>query len=383
MRIKTKAMLILASATVLLAGCSKANQNISASAPTADPSTPAPVVTVAPTPEPTPVPTPEPTPVPTPEPTPVPTPEPTPAGPAVVITKNPTSESLSIGGKTWFIAHAENAVSLTWEMVSPDGTVYSVNDAMNANPGLLLEVLEGDTIAVSNVPQSVNGWGVQARFDGVGNSATTSPAYIYVGDFVIAYSSVINLYKTAYETGNRNGQYASDNGLSEYISYYDTCGYALKDLDKNGIPELIIGSRSTDYTPAPIMAIYTLENNAPKLLCCTWARVRFYLQTNNNIFFEGSSGAAYSYIETYQVNGSSLKLIDGYATGYPGGYMNTDYDVNDEGIAYHAAAQVEDSAGVGGNYYNSDYTITLDQFFQLESENENLVWVPQLTSIYG
>ena len=33
------------------------------------------------------------------------------------ITKNPTSEAIAIGGKTWFIAHADNATSLTWEMV--------------------------------------------------------------------------------------------------------------------------------------------------------------------------------------------------------------------------------------------------------------------------
>ena len=83
-----------------------------------------------------------------------------------VITKNPTSEAIAIGGKTWFIAHADNATSMTWELVDPNGNIYSLSDAMAMHPGLTLEALEGDTIAVSNVPLSVNGWGVQATFYG-------------------------------------------------------------------------------------------------------------------------------------------------------------------------------------------------------------------------
>ena len=101
-------------------------------------------------------------------------------GPEVVITKNPTSETLAAGGKTWFIARADNAVSLTWQLVGPYGTIYSLEEAMQANPGLVLEPLEEGTIAVSNVPASLDGWGVQAVFDGQGNTAVTEPAYIHV-----------------------------------------------------------------------------------------------------------------------------------------------------------------------------------------------------------
>ena len=99
-----------------------------------------------------------------------------------VITKNPTSEAIAIGGKTWFIAHAENAVSLTWQAVNPDGFAVSLEDAMTANPGLSLEALGDDTIAVSNIPLSFDGWGIQARFDGVGdgNFTVTEPAWITV-----------------------------------------------------------------------------------------------------------------------------------------------------------------------------------------------------------
>ena len=130
------------------------------------------------------------TPTPAPIPTPAPTPTPEPAsyyGPAPVITKNPTSESLAIGGTTWFISHAQNANRLTWQAVSPAGLVYTTAEALSLHPGLVLENQANDTLAVRNVPASLNGWGFQARFEGTGGVAVSSAAYIYVGDYVGAY----------------------------------------------------------------------------------------------------------------------------------------------------------------------------------------------------
>ena len=103
-------------------------------------------------------------------------------GPVPMITKNPTSEAIAIGGKTWFIAHADNAVSLTWRCVDKDGFSVSLEDALAQHPGLTLEVLEDDTIAVGNIPLSFDGWGIQARFDGIGggNFDVTEPAIITV-----------------------------------------------------------------------------------------------------------------------------------------------------------------------------------------------------------
>ena len=85
-----------------------------------------------------------------------------------VITKDPTGEKLSPGGKTWFVAHAEGATILTWEFLSPEGTVCSVTDTMTLHPGLLLDISKEDTVALQNVPLSLNGWSARARFDGPG-----------------------------------------------------------------------------------------------------------------------------------------------------------------------------------------------------------------------
>ena len=182
-------------------------------------------------------------------------------GGPVTITKNPTGESLAAGGNAWFIAHADNATSLTWILTSPQGQNFTVEQAMAANPGLQIQVLPEDTLGVSNVPVSVDGWSVQARFDGPGGSAVTAPALIHVDDTVTAYGSVISAYYRAYTSGNTTAEYAFTNGLSEYIASALHAGYALQDINGDGIQELIIaGINDSNYTEIVIFDLYTLEN---------------------------------------------------------------------------------------------------------------------------
>ena len=251
----------------------------------------------------------EPTPEPTPEPAPAPTPvAAAPSGPQVVITKNPTSEALEIGGKTWFIAHAQNAVSLTWEMVDPQGNVYSLAEAMDRNPGLKLEAMDKDTLAVSNVPQSLNGWGARARFDGQGNAAYSNIATIYVGDYAAAYGSVIQTYKRAIELGNIDAATAWEYNISEYVVGCSHVGYALKDLDKDGTPELIIADYGGESGQI-LFDLYTLYGGAPVQLAMSQARNRWYLRTDNLLYNEASGGAAYSFFSLYRKTGTELSGI--------------------------------------------------------------------------
>ena len=243
-----------------------------------------------------------------------------PAGPQVVITKNPTSEAIAIGGKTWFIAHADNAGSLTWKLAAPDNTIYySLDSAMALHPGLKLEALEGDTLAVSNVPLSVNGWGVVALFENGSSSAVTEPAYLYVGDFLTAYSSVIDEYRAAYAQGEGRFEYAMEHDLSEVVRYSTGVGYALKDLDKNGIPELIIeGIGTDDFSEGIAYGIYTLVNNQPVNIATSWARNRYYICTDNTILNEGSGGAGHSVITVYRLSGQALMPLENLMTYFDG-----------------------------------------------------------------
>ena len=256
------------------------------------------------------------TPVPTPMPTPMPTPVPTPAatvGAKVVITKNPTSESLAIGGTTWFIAHANNALSVTWQVVSPEGYVYSAAQALSLHPGLVLEGVDKDTLTLKNIPLSFNGWGCQARFDGAGNSAVSTAAYIYVGDYVTAYASVLNAYRAAYEIGGHTAQYARDNGLAEVITHSPHVGYAFKDLNKDGTPELFIGGVNPDaFAKFLIYDCYTLVNGVPTRLAVSAENERFYLRTDSTILNGGEDGKGCEHYFLFRFANSRLESVEGY-----------------------------------------------------------------------
>lgn len=287
-------------------------------------------------------------------------------GPQVVISKNPSSEALTVGGKTWFIAHADNADSLTWQLLSPDGTVYSLADAMTANPGLSLEALEGDTLAVGNVPLSLNGWGVQARFEGQGSYAETEPAYIYVGDFLSAYSSVIEKYRAAKEAGISTIADCYNYDVSEMTASGGSVGYAMKDLDKDGVPELIIAGIGTDaFSDKGVYDIYTLTDGQPKQLAVAGARSRLYLTTANRIFNAGSSGAANSIYYIYRLEGGELVLEEGVLSAP---------DENSGGIAWYYTTDTDYDV-------SNDTPISDGEAQERIAAYEGSVYLPQLTKI--
>ena len=262
------------------------------------------------------------TPTPAPIPTPAPTPTPEPAsyyGPAPVITKNPTSESLAIGGTTWFISHAQNANRLTWQAVSPAGLVYTTAEALSLHPGLVLENQANDTLAVRNVPASLNGWGFQARFEGTGGVAVSSAAYIYVGDYVGAYQSVLSAYRAAYQVGGHTAQYAVNSGLSPMIAHSSHVGYAFKDLDKDGTPELFIAGLNTDDAARSVMYdVYTLSGGVPARIAVSSDQEKFYLCTDNALFCEGSRGAGLAHAFIYRFSNNSLRAVEGYMSTFTG-----------------------------------------------------------------
>ncbi len=264
----------------------------------------------------------QPAPAATPYPTPAPTPTPSwenYSGPAPVVTKNPTSESLSTGGTTWFIAHARNATRLTWQAVSPDGLVYTTAEAMALHPGLALENEANDTLAVRNVPFTLNGWGFQARFEGAGGIALSSVAYIYVADFVTAYQNVLNAYRAAYQAGSHTAQYAVSNGLSPMIAHSPHVGYAFKDLDKDGTPELLIAGLNTDdVARSTVYDVYALVSGVPKRLAVSTERDRFYLCTDNAILNSGSPDANHTYYFVYRFGNNRLTASEGYMSCFTG-----------------------------------------------------------------
>ncbi len=296
--------------------------------------------------------------------------EPAATSPTIVVTKHPSSEAITVGGKNWFIAHAQNADSLTWQLVDPDGAVYSLEEAMAAHPGLLLEALAQDTLAVSNVPLSLNGWGVRARFDSADGFAETESACIYVGDFTAQYGGVIASYQSVHAAGlSDSAAYMTQNGLSEMTAYSEGLGYTLKDLDKNGVPELLIFGMgiAADYSKNVVYDCYTLWAGQPVQLACSHERERFYLRTDSSLLSMGAGGASHVYNAVYRLESYALSRQE---------LLFTDLDANGSMVWYSRLGESE-------TLPDENCVAISEQTYQQRLDAiQSTVYLPPLTKIY-
>lgn len=356
-------MLILIAALCLpLCACG------SDSAAPAEPSAAAPTMTAAPTATPAAA-----TATPT-----APTPTPTAAvvtGPQVVITKSPTDESVTVGDGAWFIAHADNATAISWSFTSPDGaTVLSADQLVSSFPGIEAELLPEDTLALRNIPLALNGWKVQARFDGSGSSATSNSAVIHVSDYLSMYAGVLENCRYVMSASDFGNTYEKDSyGILDSIGLLDAStqlGYALKDIDGNGVPELLLGTLNgnnmgADYSSI-VYALFTLDNGSPVKLFSSFERSRYFLSTMGDFFFSGSGGAAYSYAYIYTLNGTALYVSEGVWTD--------GVDENGEVIARYSSG--------GDNMQTAGTPITIDQYSEYANQYAaSIAPLPALTAI--
>lgn len=126
------------------------------------------------------------------------------------------------------------------------------------------------------------------------------------------YEPLLDLYRQAFRE-NWDAPTCMQNGLSLMVAhrgdYYEDLGYAMKDLDGNGIDELII----TDGTN--IYDLYTIiqdEEVGPLHLISAMERIQYYITSDGWIYNLGSGGAAVSYHTLYSLDGRELKLLNGY-----------------------------------------------------------------------
>lgn len=82
------------------------------------------------------------------------------------ITKHPTPETVTEGGKALFVARADNAEKIAWELVSPGGDVYAHNEITNKFPSMVVKGGTEETLSLSNIPLGMNGWSARCVFTG-------------------------------------------------------------------------------------------------------------------------------------------------------------------------------------------------------------------------
>ena len=191
-------------------------------------------------------------------------------------------------------------------------------------------------------------------------------------DYVSAYSSVIEKYRIAKQANVSSPGAAFEYDVSEWIEYFDHVGYALKDLDENGVPELIVAGISPTYDPGPVLfEVFTLENNTPVQLLTSWARSRNFLLPDNRIYNEGSNGAASSGFVLFKVTGTTKQFLEGYwssnSTDYTGSTM------------YHTTS--DDGHPGFGNFDNYDYSMPAQQGFDIGQQLRETTCLPELTLI--
>lgn len=132
------------------------------------------------------------------------------------------------------------------------------------------------------------------------------------------YESILDRYRTALKE-NWDGQQLTDAGLNFMIADVspETVGYAVDDLDDNGIPEFAIGTISgDDFYGKLIFDLYTVNKDGEAVpVFSSTERDRYYYAGGNRFANLGSSSAADSFVTTLK------RLVDMTFTTDPGEYI--------------------------------------------------------------
>ena len=91
-------------------------------------------------------------------------------------------------------------------------------------------------------------------------------------------------------------------------SGYETLGYIKKDLDNDGIDELIFGGTVNEDGTTIIYDIFTIQDGTDVHAVAGWERNTYYLCTDGTIANEGSSGAAYSNWTYFKYSNAKLDM---------------------------------------------------------------------------
>lgn len=141
------------------------------------------------------------------------------------------------------------------------------------------------------------------------------------------YAPVLDAYRDYERRGggleNWYGE-EEDNYVHAGLSGVTRVGTMLWDLDGNGVPELILAPYYTqedfaasewlkpgDYTANIIMDLYTLRDGVPVHVLLSGDRYRNSLTTDGQIYYSGSSGAAYTTAYLCSLEDGNLRFVEG------------------------------------------------------------------------
>lgn len=148
-------------------------------------------------------------------------------------------------------------------------------------------------------------------------------------------------------------------------------GYALHDIDGNGVDELIF-AYDAGYGESNISLIYTMQNEKAVWLIGGWSRCRVTLGEDGFIYNMGSSGAADNIYAVYAIgeDESSLKVRDYY---FSGGWDDENWYHNTTGNEDKAESEILGGENVWEQFYeefDEKTNINLELEYLIDYENE-------------
>ena len=148
------------------------------------------------------------------------------------------------------------------------------------------------------------------------------------------YEEILSQYRTALEE-HWNGQQLTDGGLNILVRDVppETVGYAVEDLDSDGLPELAIGTISgDDYYGKLMFALFTVNNDGEAIpIFSSIERDRYYYAGGNRFANLGSSAFDDSFVTTLKLEGG--ELVDMTFTTDPSEYVQMKLTPIDQGAS--------------------------------------------------
>ena len=191
-------------------------------------------------------------------------------------------------------------------LVLPSDVQFLLNDPVSQrqyealqsdSQGVLTRFLKDNGIHINDMCPASSVFSPPARGDAA--SATGYAAY----DALLAEISDLR------RSGASEAQTDFSHDLLSANDYYQTPGWLLRDLDGDGIPELLLGADWGDGHSV-IFNIYRLDGAKAVRVVDGWSRSRWYLCTDGSLAHEGSDGASEGTYSYYRYENGALRHLE-------------------------------------------------------------------------
>ena len=230
-------------------------------------------------------------------------------------------------------------------LVLPSDVQFLLNDPVSQrqyealqsdSQGVLTRFLKDNGIHINDMCPASSVFSPPARGDA---ASTTGYA---------AYDALLAEISGLRRSGASEVQTDFSHDLLSANDYYQTPGWLLRDLDGDGIPELLLGADWGDGHSV-IFNIYRLDGAKAVRVVDGWNRSRWYLCTDGSLANEGSSSAFESSYSYYRYTSGELQhletllYLDGGSGGSPWRYSVTTDQYVSSGD-FHSVTEAEATA---------------------------------------